>query len=1040
MTPGSARELPEEPVGRGPDLRALLRLTGDAAAGTLVVVSGEAGIGKTTFVNHLIGVRRKAGDKVLRGSADETDTARFALWRRVLRDLAVAPPHDDHTVSAADQTDELAAVVGEALIAGGYRLLVLEDLQWADDASVSLLRLVGERLVGCAVAMVATVRTGAPTSPVLKRALAQAEPINLYGVAAADIVSIAARRTGETLSMGEAEALHRMTDGNPLLVGEVLAAGDGRLSLAVHELLAKAVADLGESDAEVLSVLALAGRGTPGGVIARALETGEDRIDAALEHAMRTDVVRPAPDGVWFRHDLLATAAASRLATAERREVHRSLAECWASAAGGGDHGLRRARHLLGAVPAVPGEEAAEGVLAIATALRSQRRAGDAADLLERALDVVGEVSPTVCAQLWMALGEARWDLAERSVALGCFERAGQVSGDVDIVTKAMIEVARQRNHNPFLPDPDARERLAALDAGLGDHDSALRAALLGRRAVLALQPPARLDEARRMADEAVAVARRIDDPHALLVALCDRAFVLGDVDDLRRRGRLAEEVLDLARAAGRPDLAMVGHQWRCDTRLLDGDLHSAREALSEFEALAAVAPSPMWAHAVLVRKAGLHLAEGRRAEALAAIEAASQLAPGRVDPYEQVGVELSVRAPAMLLHGRLDPRFDELRALFQPMFEGIPSLFMQVRLATADLLAGERDAARRRSARWISRPEAAFEAPDALATLGVMAVLADELGFPDAAPAIISALAPFGGLLCADIWLPTDALLGQLHLLAGDGRAAVTSAQGALVQARSMGSPVAEARCLQLLGEAQAAAGEQRAAAAAAAAAEAIAEREGIVLVPPWSRRAATGSTTTRMADAPFRAPRQARITRDGDIWRVTSGSETGSVAHITGLTQLARLLQVPGVEISAAELAGPPGAPMADLGPTLDARAKGQYRRRINEIRCDIDEAERWADPERAEAARRELDVVMGELRRAVGLGGRDRPQGAGAERARINTARNLRRAIATISRVAPQLGAHLTVSVRTGHHCCYAPEPAAMVAWDVGTASGD
>lgn len=123
-----------------------------------------------------------------------------------------------------------------------------------------------------------------------------------------------------------------------------------------------------------------------------------------------------------------------------------------------------------------------------------------------------------------------------------------------------------------------------------------------------------------------------------------------------------------------------------------------------------------------------------------------------------------------------------------------------------------------------------------------------------------------------------------------------------------------------------------------------------------------------------------------------------------------------------------------MADLGPALDARAKRQYRQRINELRSDIDEAEQWADPERAEASRRELDALITELRRAVGLTGRDRPQGSSTERARINAARNIRRAVTAIHKVAPQLAAHLTVSIRTGHQCSYAPEPAARIEWDI------
>jgi hypothetical protein len=204
-------------------------------------------------------------------------------------------------------------------------------------------------------------------------------------------------------------------------------------------------------------------------------------------------------------------------------------------------------------------------------------------------------------------------------------------------------------------------------------------------------------------------------------------------------------------------------------------------------------------------------------------------------------------------------------------------------------------------------------------------------------------------------------------------------------------------------------------------------------VLTPPWSRHGPERDPdATVIVDAQPASTRDGRLERRGDIWRIRSGSESATLAHMTGLEQLARLLLAPDVDIGAAELNGTQHAPAGDLGPALDARAKREYRRRINELQADIDEAERWSDPERAESARRELDALISELRRATGLGGRDRPQGSDAERARINVTRNIRRAIAAIDKVAPQLAAHLTISIRTGHYCSYAPEPAARIHW--------
>src|SRR5262249_35422789 len=105
-----------------------------------------------------------------------------------------------------------------------------------------------------------------------------------------------------------------------------------------------------------------------------------------------------------------------------------------------------------------------------------------------------------------------------------------------------------------------------------------------------------------------------------------------------------------------------------------------------------------------------------------------------------------------------------------------------------------------------------------------------------------------------------------------------------------------------------------------------------------------------------------------------------------------------------------------------------------RIEELESEIAEAEEFHDPVRAERAAAELDVVLGELRRAVGLGGRDRPVGAGAERARVNVTRSLKRAISAVAQAGPDVGAHLEVSVQTGRFCRYQPDPASALTWTV------
>ena len=121
-----------------------------------------------------------------------------------------------------------------------------------------------------------------------------------------------------------------------------------------------------------------------------------------------------------------------------------------------------------------------------------------------------------------------------------------------------------------------------------------------------------------------------------------------------------------------------------------------------------------------------------------------------------------------------------------------------------------------------------------------------------------------------------------------------------------------------------------------------------------------------------------------------------------------------------------------LGDAGVLLDARAKAAYRARVSDLRAELEEAEAFHDTGRA-AAQAELDFLVAELARAVGLGGRDRRAASHAERARLNATRSIRAAMANLARATPHWGRHLAATIRTGRYCSYTPDPHAPITWD-------
>jgi len=131
--------------------------------------------------------------------------------------------------------------------------------------------------------------------------------------------------------------------------------------------------------------------------------------------------------------------------------------------------------------------------------------------------------------------------------------------------------------------------------------------------------------------------------------------------------------------------------------------------------------------------------------------------------------------------------------------------------------------------------------------------------------------------------------------------------------------------------------------------------------------------------------------------------------------------------LEGGSAALRGP-----GDAGPLLDARAKAEYRRRLEDLREDLDEAERLNDPERAAKAREEIGFLTDELVRATGLGGRDRKAASAVERARQSVTVAIRTTIDKITENSPALGGHLAATVKTGKFCVYAPDGRSSLSW--------
>ena len=167
-----------------------------------------------------------------------------------------------------------------------------------------------------------------------------------------------------------------------------------------------------------------------------------------------------------------------------------------------------------------------------------------------------------------------------------------------------------------------------------------------------------------------------------------------------------------------------------------------------------------------------------------------------------------------------------------------------------------------------------------------------------------------------------------------------------------------------------------------------------------------------------------RATFRKDGALWTLAFGGSSVKLTHQKGFRDLAQLLARPGTELHCLELADRPAETGGDV-PVLDERARRELKARVRELQQEIDEADAAHDVGRAERAREELDQLVEHLSGALGLGGRARPLGSAAERARSAVTWRIRNSIKKITSAHSRLGRHLENSVRTGTFCVYEPE---------------
>jgi len=712
-------------VGRREELAFLRdRLAGArAGSGHVVLVCGPAGIGKTRLAEELAaaadGMQIGWG-----GAVDDAGMPPLWPWIRAVRDLpgpraalaSVAAGAAQREYSSAE--DAVAATftadtgvvdaLAEQSRSGPGLLVVLDDLQWADGATLRLLERIAPEARRLPVLVVGMHRDPAggslPGAIAHRAAVLSLRPLTPNEAAA---MLSAAVEEADPAAVRRAAGL---SGGSPLYLATLArvaaeqirgrASWDDAVGEApeLRHLVAAAMRAVGPEAAHAVEALSVLGPEAELDLMARLLGVGSpSAVTELLLPAVPAGLVEdlsPSSTQVRFAHVLVRRAAYASLSPRRRAVLHRRAAELLEPLALGRDERAAAVAQHWGRA-GEPGR-AVQWAVRAADAARAAGAHDEAVRYLEFALEAMDRGAGD---------GEIHVDRAELLLSLARAEYlAGRIAKSLDACVLAAGEGERTGR-------AETVARSAIIVQGMGDPAVNLRLQDLCRRAMLlfgdgtatdlrarveaqmacALIEAGSFDEAAGWSQRALASAAASGDPDAELDAIRARAMLATVPAFQAEMFQLGARAIELAGPAGRPLAQLWGHVWRSDTAIHMGDMAAAQAEIDSIQALAERTGLPLVRWHLLRRQASVAALTGsfdgcrRFAAQAAGIAADWEDETVRGTGFGQTVCLARLRGDPADLPPGWTSYLDHL--------DQLPQL-AQASLATALLLAGRRDEA----------------------------------------------------------------------------------------------------------------------------------------------------------------------------------------------------------------------------------------------------------------------------------------------------------------------------------------------------------
>jgi len=857
---GRARSVATDFVDREEAMATLRASLGAATRGDMRVsfIAGAAGMGKTRLGAELSREARELGFEVQLGACFDREAATpFWPWLQVMRGLLgsertageaqrihallpelafigpeLALPSEVPVHADLDRTEmrfrffDAAGLFLRRVSAAHPLLIVMDDLHWADEASLLLLESVMAAGCDARIHLIGAFRDPPVPQRTLARVLASsarhvfAERIDLSGLRREAVSFLLQSAAARPPAPAMVEQVLAATAGNPLFVSELAKlALDGQLAVddpqrglpvpkRVRDVLRWQFERLSAGCRRVLQLLSVVGSEIELATLAHAARVASRALLDWLSEAEAVGMVvaRRQATRFAFAHDLVRESVYRDLSIAARTRLHRCMAQALEATAHknpGADLGQIAYHYALGAADGAAARAVHFGGLAGEQA-NARMAYEDAVAHYERALQslpLLGDAEPKLNCELLLAQAEAAWGTLEDAALVQqrfvAAAEAARAAGAPELLARAALGRSGHRAgpgdfRDVSRVDPVDIALLSEAEAALGQAESELRARVLARLA-LAVRYGREFEVADELSREAVRIAEGLGAVETLAEVLRYRHEVISAPAFARARVELAERILALARSVRSRPIEMVALLFQTRGCFVTRDFTGAGAAGAAYDALAETMKHPGALFCVGIRSVFVHALYG-------AFELAERQAREfyERDRARNMGATGTFEVQMIML-GMLRGEHELALAKIRSMLDRYPNIpWLECALVRQHALLGRRADAQQQLGMLAIASYRRLEQLHEHSCLGAYVLLAeacDELGDARHAAALYERMLPYEQLMVSSfigtIWQGSMAhALGLVAVVLERWESAQRHFEAALAIAEGLGSP----------------------------------------------------------------------------------------------------------------------------------------------------------------------------------------------------------------------------------------------------------